>query len=177
MVEHWITLTNIPTLGREFSFDDQDMWRALWREFHFDANILNPLEATLTIIPQSGVGGYLIQGRLTGSMCTLCHRCSEDARVDLDHAFDVFEAHEDAEEPGEISHLRDTDAGWELNVAALLWEEFLLAMPEKILCSDTCLGLCPLCGKNRNLDPCTCNATENPSPLAQALRNVHIKTN
>jgi uncharacterized protein len=175
MVEHWITLTDLPTLGREFSFDDQDIWRELWQEFHYVAEILTPLATTMTITPQPG--GYLIHGRLTGIIAMACHRCSEDARVDLDHEFDLFEAHEDAEViEGEETHLRGTDAGWELNVAALLWEEFLLAMPEKILCSDKCLGLCPHCGKNRNLDPCACEATENQSPLAQALRNVHIKT-
>ncbi|NCD24117.1 MAG: DUF177 domain-containing protein [Deltaproteobacteria bacterium] len=175
MVEHWITLTNIPTLGREFSFDDQEMWRALWREFRFEAEILVPFAAVLTIVPQSS--GFLIQGRLTGSFVTACHRCSEDARVDLDHAFDLFEAHEDVDNIDEGSHLRGSEGSWELNVAALLWEEFLLAVPEKILCSENCLGLCPHCGKNRNLDPCTCDATENQSPLAQALRSVHIKTN
>lgn len=42
MVECWIGLTNIPTHGREFSFDDQDMWRMLWREFQYDAEILAP---------------------------------------------------------------------------------------------------------------------------------------
>lgn len=175
MVEHWITLTDLPTLGREFSFDDQDIWRELWRGFHFEAEILTPLVTTMTITPQPG--GYLVHGQLTGSMTVACHRCSEDARVDLSHEFDLFEAHEDTEAiEGEDTHLRGTDTGWELNVAGLLWEEFLLAMPEKILCSDKCLGLCPHCGKNRNLDPCACGVTEDQSPLAQALRNVHIKT-
>lgn len=83
---------------------------------------------------------------------------------------DVFEAHEDAEEPGEISHLRDTDAGWELNVKRLRAGGIPPGHARKNPLLRHVFGAMPLCGKNRNLDPCTCNATENPSPLAQALR-------
>lgn len=177
MLEHWIGLMNLPAHGREFSFDDQDMWRELWREFHLEVEATQPLLAAMTIIPQPE--GFLITGRLSGVLKTICHRCTEDAHVALDHSFDIFEAREDAmaDIEGEESHLRNTDAGWELNVAGMLWEEFLLAMPEKILCSDTCLGLCPHCGKNRNLDHCVCSHADSQSPLAQALQGVKIKTN
>lgn len=175
MVEHWITITNIPTHGREFSFDDQDMWRALWTEFNFDAQITTPLKAQLTIIPQPG--GYLVRGRLSGAISTICHRCSEDAHVEINHDFDVLETFEDAAAADEGSYLRGTDTGWELDTTGLLWEEFLLAMPEKILCAEACLGLCPHCGKNKNQNPCDCNLSVNNSPLAQALRSLHTKSN
>ncbi len=176
MVEHWIGLTHIPATGREFSFEDQGLWRELWQEFHFDFEAMAPLLSTLFIVPQAD--GFLIHGSIKGAVKASCNRCLEDASVDLDHAFDTFEAHEDVEAlEGEESHLRATDAGWELNVAGLLWEEFLLAMPEKILCADTCLGLCPHCGKNRNLEQCACCNLDTQSPLAQALQGVKIKTN
>jgi len=177
MVEQWIPLSNLPATGREFSFDNQNLWMDLWKEFHFEAEILAPIEATLYITSQSD--GFLIQGRLAGSIKTSCHRCMEDASATLDHEFDTYEAHDDASAPddGEGVHIRNTDAGWELNIAGLLWEEFLLAMPEKILCADTCLGLCPQCGKNRNLEHCVCSNAGEQSPLARALQGVKIKTN
>jgi len=176
MVENWIGLTNLPAHGREFSFDDQDVWRELWREFHCEFDAVTPMVSTLTIVPQPD--GYLVQGRIVGSVKAVCNRCLEEAVVEIEHEFDTFEAHEDMEsEEGEESHLRNTDSGWELNTAALLWEEFLLAMPEKILCADTCLGLCPHCGKNRNLEHCVCSNLDDQSPLARALQGVKIKTN
>lgn len=176
MVEHWIGLTHLPATGREFSFEDQGLWRALWQEFRFDFEAITPLLSTLFIVPQAD--GFLIHGSIKGAVKASCHRCLEEASVDLDHAFDSFEAQEDVEAlEGEESHLRATDAGWELNVAGLLWEEFLLAMPEKILCADTCLGLCPHCGKNRNLEQCACCNLDTQSPLARALQGVKIKTN
>jgi uncharacterized protein len=176
MVEHWIGLTHLPAHGREFSFDDQEIWIETWRQFQMELEVAAPLSSSLTIVPQPD--GFLIQGRLTGAVKAMCHRCLEDAVVEIDHAFDAFEALEDTEDPdGEGSHLRSTDAGWELNVAGLLWEEFLLALPEKILCADTCLGLCPQCGKNRNLEPCLCADLDSQTLLARALQGVKIKTN
>lgn len=176
MVEHWIGLANLPAQGREFSFDDQNVWRELWKEFRYDMDVVTPLVAKLKITPQQD--GYLIQGHLGGTVTTVCHRCLEEACVVLDHDFDGFEAHEDVDlVEGEPNHLRNADTGWELDLAGLLWEEFLLALPEKILCADTCLGLCPQCGKNRNLEPCACNSPDSQSPLARALQGLKIKTN
>lgn len=176
MTEQWINLTNLPAHGREFSFEDQEFWREIWQEFHDDYEILQPFSATLTFAPQSD--GYLIRGRLRGTVATACHRCTEPARVDISQNFDSFEAFEDADVlEGEESYLRNTDNGWELNIFAMLREECLLAMPEKILCRDACLGLCPQCGKNRNLEPCSCSDQETLSPLARALQGVKIKNN
>ena len=130
MAEQWIGLANLPAQGREFSFDDQNVWREFWKEFHYDLEIVTPLAARLSIIPQQD--GYLIQGHLGGVLKTVCHRCLEEAEVVIDHDFDGFEAHEDVELlEDEPSHLRNVDTGWELDVAGLLWEEFLLALPEK----------------------------------------------
>lgn len=176
MVEHWIGLANLPAQGREFSFDDQNVWRELWKEFRYDMDIVTPLAARISIIPQPD--GYLVQGHLGGTVTTVCHRCLEEAEVVIDHDFDGFEAHEDVDlAEGEPNHLRNVDTGWELDLAGLLWEEFLLALPEKILCADTCLGLCPQCGKNRNLEPCACDSPDSQSPLARALQGLKIKTN
>ena len=176
MVEHWIGLSNLPALDREFSFDDQEMWRDFWKEFHYDLEIVTPMLSTLSVAPQPD--GYLIQGHLGGVLKTVCHRCLEEAEVVIEHDFDGFEAHEDVELlEDEPSHLRNVDTGWELDLAGLLWEEFLLALPEKILCADTCLGLCPQCGKNRNMEQCACSNPDSQSPLARALQGVKIKTN
>ena len=37
-----------------------------------------------------------------------------------------------------------------------LREEILTAYPDRILCSDTCRGLCGNCGANLNVAPCDC---------------------
>ena len=32
----------------------------------------------------------------------------------------------------------------------------LLAIPQKLLCREECLGICPICGVNRNNEDCAC---------------------
>ena len=38
----------------------------------------------------------------------------------------------------------------------VLREQVLLAVPLKVTCREDCKGLCPVCGKNRNTEPCSC---------------------
>ncbi|GAB1408942.1 DUF177 domain-containing protein [Desulfovibrionales bacterium] len=173
-VEHWITLTNLPASGREFLFEDQGVWQDLWHDAQCDIRVHTPLVATFTVFPH--VDGFLIRGRLIGAVESPCHRCMEPAYTELRHDFEFFEAFDDPDELAEEEpRLRRAGADWELNDIAILWEEFLLAMPEKILCADICLGLCPHCGKNKNLEPCACATSDQRSALAAALQRAQIK--
>lgn len=45
-------------------------------------------------------------------------------------------------------------------------EQVLLSAPMKVVCGPDCQGLCPLCGANRNIEPCHCAAPEISSPFA-----------
>ncbi len=48
-----------------------------------------------------------------------------------------------------------------LDLTALLETETTLALPMKPLCREGCRGLCPICGGNRNVMACACEA---PAP-------------
>jgi uncharacterized protein len=43
-----------------------------------------------------------------------------------------------------------------LDLAAMLREQFYLALPMQPLCRPDCQGLCPSCGIDRNVDTCQC---------------------
>jgi len=45
----------------------------------------------------------------------------------------------------------------EVDVSEEVRQTILLAIPGKPLCMDDCLGLCPRCGQNLNLDRCRCH--------------------
>jgi uncharacterized protein len=64
--------------------------------------------------------------------------------------------------------------GVEINPAALAWEEFSLALPVKPLCRENCLGLCPVCGRNRNLESCDCG-TGGTDPRLSVLHAFKAK--
>jgi len=53
----------------------------------------------------------------------------------------------------------------------VLREQVLLSLPVRTLCKPDCKGLCPRCGKNRNLEACTCE--EGPAdPRWEALSGL-----
>jgi uncharacterized protein len=58
-----------------------------------------------------------------------------------------------------------------IDLADVIREQLYLALPMKPLCREDCLGLCPVCGQNRNTTPCTCK-TEWVDPRMDALRNL-----
>ena len=52
-----------------------------------------------------------------------------------------------------------------VDVFSVLAQQVYLSLPEKRLCSDTCLGLCPECGTNLNHCPCDCAGSAGASPF------------
>ena len=172
MAEHWLDITDIPAEGREFVFDDQELWAAGWREFHMDLSPLESLSASFTVVPEGR--GALVRGRLTGAVATACDRCASPARVDIDQRFDLFEeAPLPGEEALEPTLLRRHGHRLELDVGSMLWEEFVLALPDKPLCTEDCKGLCPNCGQDLNAGPCGCGGAE-LDPRMAALRGLKI---
>jgi len=101
---------------------------------------------------------YLLRGQLAGALETPCARCLEPALVRIDAPITVTFVPAGTEEVDE-----DEDAdpdfvtfkGGELDLSTELRDALVLAIPFNPLCAEDCRGLCPLCGGNRNLVPCT----------------------
>jgi len=155
MVEHWLDVTDIPREGREFAFDDQEFWAAGWREFHMEVSPAHPLAARFVVTPHGK--GVFVRGLLKGSVKAPCDRCAVAVEAALSQDFDRFEEETlpgaDSLEPTLLrrrGHILELDAG------GMLWEEFVLALPVKPLCSEECKGICPYCGKDQNAGPCGC---------------------
>ena len=56
-----------------------------------------------------------------------------------------------------------------IDLGEVVREQFYLALPMKPLCRETCKGLCPVCGANRNRETCTCETTW-VDPRLEALK-------
>ncbi len=174
MPQIWIPLKDIPAEGGEIVVDNQSIWLEPIAEFKLPYRIAQALSAALHLTPQEE--GCLVRGRVSGSVAVPCDRCAEEAILSVDQRFsELFSMQEDLREPGEEPAIRPAldGQGLEIEVGALLWEEFLVSLPIKPLCSETCKGLCPQCGADLNTDPCNCESgTEDPR-LA-VLRNLKI---
>lgn len=60
-----------------------------------------------------------------------------------------------------------------VNADEVLYEEMILSFPQKFLCTDSCRGLCPTCGKDLNEGDCSCKGEIDPrlAPLLSLLQN------
>lgn len=169
MAGDWISLKDVPAEGREFSFSDQSAWEANWRVFRMPIKPGRPLTAAFTVLPQKD--GVLVRGRLTGSVILECSRCAGDVEHLVDLPFEIYEQAPDEAE--QSLFLRREGDHLELNPAEMLWEEFSLNLPVKLLCAKNCKGLCPKCGANRNEEACECPPEEGDSRL-EALRGLKV---
>jgi len=108
------------------------------------------------------LGEIRLRGHLSVELETACDRCLEPAKVPVDSDFDLFyRPLEKVETHGEI-HLEEGEIdisfyeGDGLALRDALREFVLLSIPMRTVCREDCLGLCPVCGENRNLKACGC---------------------
>ncbi len=81
-----------------------------------------------------------------------CMRCLADAVVDV--ALDAREYH--AADPGADEELRsEYVVDDQIELTAWARDAIALALPDQILHDPDCAGLCPVCGKDLNVEPHT----------------------
>lgn len=172
MAHVWFSVADCPDQGRRLTISDQNVWADPLAEFQVRVGITEPLTAELVLTPHGE--GLLVQGHLQGCVSLPCDRCAENAACAVDVRFDIFEA---VQEPGEQEEINDRFRqgrfGLELDLAAVLWEQFILALPVKPLCSEDCQGMCPRCGANLNAGDCGC-AQDALDPRLEVLRRLHV---
>lgn len=113
-----------------------------------------------------GHGRALEDIRVVGDFSTQlelrCARCLESVVRDVAGDFDLIYRPLGADAGTEERSIRGAEAeigyyqGDGLLLEDVLREQVLLAVPLKAVCSEACRGLCPRCGKNLNLEACTC---------------------
>ena len=100
----------------------------------------------------------------------VCDRCGKAFLQDKTVPFRCLLAEElQNEDNDEIVLLEDG----EVDVGDLARTAFILGMDTKTLCSEDCKGLCPRCGADLNLGPCSCGKETDPrlAVLAKLLEN------
>ncbi|MDR2820299.1 MAG: DUF177 domain-containing protein [Desulfovibrio sp.] len=174
MRRHLILLSDIPGEGRTFILDDPAIWQGPLQDFAMDCRISRPLRARLTLLPADD--GCLVRGRIDGEVILSCNRCAEDAVVAVNADFENFEEFPGRDDSALESENRilyeNTTPMLDLN--AICWEEFVLALPVAPLCSDDCKGLCAVCGANLNVENCSCRRDEG-DPRFSVLRGVVLR--
>lgn len=103
-----------------------------------------------------------IDAEVKATLELTCDRCLAEFPFVFDRRVELTYSPEGAEEyPGEQEIKEpETEIGFHdgkgLELHDVLQEQLMLALPLKVLCREDCAGLCPVCGKNRNEEPCQC---------------------
>ena len=129
-----------------------------------DATLEGPLGLNLVLLVNLAGAAWLswIRGKIHLVVREECSRCLADYSETLDLDFDVFCAK--VQNPNVVSpravdeedggvHFHD---GRVLSIDEEIREAVILGLPMKPLCKESCAGLCPRCGEDRNAGPCRC---------------------
>jgi len=155
------------------------------RSFHFDLSeavqpitigneeisFAAPVRISLDV---KNTGRVLVfKGHISGDTNLICSRCLEKYRFQLDtyfeekfcHVSDVSDVTGDDQDTGDLHVFENNRIGLD----DILLENIVLAVPMKNVCSESCRGLCGICGANLNKTECDCR-TDDIDPRLSTLK-------
>ncbi|MGH3103292.1 MAG: YceD family protein [Gaiellaceae bacterium] len=93
--------------------------------------------------------GTLFELRFRGRLHGPCQRCLADAVIDRDISGREYQATNPDSDELRSPYVEED----RLDLSAWARDSLVLALPEQILCRPDCAGLCPVCGRDLNLEP------------------------
>jgi uncharacterized protein len=130
--------------------------------------------------PKQIIADIRLKGRYSGQFQLPCARCVEPVEVPLASDFDLIfrPVGVDAGTSERSISAPETEIGYyqqdSLLLEDVLREQVLLSLPVRTLCKPDCKGLCPRCGKNRNLEGCSCEEGSS-DPRWEALAGLRSR--
>lgn len=129
------------------------------------------------LVDPFGVREIHIRGAIHGELEVPCARCLEPTRVPLTVPIDLYYRPMSQIAREEEVAISEAEAeigfyeGGGLELADVVREQVLVALPMRSICREDCRGLCPVCGANRNGNPCSCRESFT-DPRWDALKNL-----
>ncbi len=126
-------------------------------------------------VTSTGTGQVLVRGTARTRTLGECRRCLEAVERELEMELALVWAPPDpifGDEDGSDDAYRTLPEGaMDLDVGEAVREELILAAPLWNVCRETCRGICPECGADRNEQECHC-AREEVDPRWSALKGL-----
>ena len=143
----------------QFSLDLSDL------EFDGRKPVSRPVEVTGEVRNTADLLELALTAETT--LDAVCARCGKAFLLAKEVSYRCMLAEElQNGESDEIVLLEDGKA----DAGDLARTAFILGMDSKTLCSEDCKGLCPRCGANLNVGPCSCQ--KEPDPRLAALATL-----
>jgi len=99
------------------------------------------------------INGVLrVVGSLKAEYKNTCSRCLENLKGGL--SLDIHESivEDGSDDDPDVYTYKDGIA----DIGRIAQDNIILNMPMRLICSEDCKGLCPLCGVNLNVSQCDC---------------------
>jgi len=110
----------------------------------------SPPDTQAELVVQRAATGDLFRLAFRTRIEGPCVRCLAPASVGVEVAAQEYQA----TDPNASEELRtDYLSDGELDVGSWARDQVALGLPQRILCRPDCAGLCPVCGKDLNLEP------------------------
>lgn len=106
--------------------------------------------------------GFLVEARLDYEQQLICVRCLTPFVDEVEKEVELRVVPKAPEETVSELELSGNDLTLLtlddeiLDTTPVILEQLQLNIPMRALCRDDCAGLCPVCGNNRNDQPCQC---------------------
>ncbi len=161
-----VAFTDISKAGNRYEISD-DAWFP-----EPELTRCAPVQAELAL-NRKGDSKVEVQGSLRTAAQLVCDRCLGNycfpVAVDFHLVLEV-----PAEESWHVKELECTGADLDtvmltepvVDFSDILRQQLYLSLPDKLICSAACRGLCPQCGLDLNTGDCSCVAEVKESPFA-----------
>ncbi len=169
-----VDIDRLPREGFKFSKDFEVLHDEIIED---DAVFLMPVHAEISIKKMGEE--VFVKGRIKTLLSFVCSRCLVPFEFPVDAHFDLVYL------PEELAVAKDDLDGDDMNISfycgrkvdlkEVIVEQLNLTFPAKPLCSESCLGICPVCGKNINSGKCACMVNDSDSRLERL--KVFLKNN
>jgi uncharacterized protein len=112
-----------------------------------------------------------IKGRIKTVLSFVCSRCLVPYEFPIDSHFDLVYLPEELEQVKDELDSDDLNTSFyysrRIDLREVVLEQFNLTFPVKPLCSESCQGICPVCGRNINSGECSCIKDDSDSRLGK----------
>ncbi|WP_099467938.1 YceD family protein [Konateibacter massiliensis] len=121
----------------------------------FDIVEKSDVDLTLTHTSKKNI---TIEAKADLIIAVPCDRCLEPVKtnfsIDVNKAINMAHIEEDR-----VDELEKDEyiIGYNLDVDKLIYDEILINWPMKVLCKESCAGICNKCGTNLNFGDCDCD--------------------
>lgn len=175
-----VTLEQIPPEGLQLDCSNQDGWlREVFVRLAGAAAKEPPISVRLELSATNRT--VRVKGEGHAEVRSECARCLKEVDTEVDPRFDIalIPSREGEIEDDEVELTTEeldeyTYDGNQIDVGEIVNEQFMLALPYRVLCQDDCAGLCPECGADLNVSSCECKKASGGGAFA-ALADIKLE--